>query len=226
MRLSLAAALLLSSTILAGAQDAQDAQKAFPAKLLGHALLPASTMVEAPTDAPADIKFSGKFIAPGKRVYAVGTFLGTSGGRPTGLSTPFRGQPVQGCGVCRTTRPALNASGRQHRDIAPVLPLRDREGRGMLGAPQHCFERRGVVLPGRRIGAREVDAVAQVIEERLRHLGVRRRAKADRVRRAGVERDAVVRVRRRQVEHVAGRQHGLVRWREAAQDLDGQPLAQ
>lgn len=93
MRLHLAAALLLSSTILAGAQDAQ---KEFPAKLLGHALLPANTMVPAPADAPADLKVSGKFTTPGKRVEAVGTVMGVSGGRPTGLSTPFAGQPVQG----------------------------------------------------------------------------------------------------------------------------------
>lgn len=93
MRPTLAAALLLSSTILAGAQDAQ---REFPAKLLGHALLPANTLVPAPADAPADLKVSGKFTTPGKRVEAVGTVMGLSGGRPTGLSTPFAGQPVQG----------------------------------------------------------------------------------------------------------------------------------
>lgn len=93
MRLPLIAALLLSSTLLAGAQDAQ---KAFPAKLVGQALLPANTMVAAPADAPADLKISGKFVTPGKRVEAVGSVMGLSGGRPTGLSTPFQGQPVQG----------------------------------------------------------------------------------------------------------------------------------
>ena len=65
MRLSLIAALLLSSTILAGAQDAQ---KEFPAKLLGHALLPANTIIAAPADGPADLKVSGKFTTPGKRI--------------------------------------------------------------------------------------------------------------------------------------------------------------
>ena len=93
MRLSLIAAMLLSSTILAGAQDVQ---REFPAKLLGHALLPANTIIAAPADAPADLKVSGKFTTPGKRIEAVGTVAGTSGGRPTGLSTPFAGQPVQG----------------------------------------------------------------------------------------------------------------------------------
>lgn len=93
MRLSLIAALLLSSTMLAGAQETQ---KEFSAKLVGHALLPANTIIPAPADAPADLKVSGKFVTPGKRVEALGTVVGTSGGRPTGLSTPFSGQPVQG----------------------------------------------------------------------------------------------------------------------------------
>lgn len=97
MRLRLAAALLLSSTMLAGAQDAsQGGSKEFPAKLVGHALLPANTIIPAPADAPADLKVSGKFVTPGKRVEQVGSVMGTSGGRPTGLSTPFAGQPVQG----------------------------------------------------------------------------------------------------------------------------------
>lgn len=93
MRASLALVLLLSSTMLAGAEAPQ---KEFPAKLLGQALLPAATIIPAPADAPADLKVSGKFVSPGKRVEAVGSVMGTSGGRPTGLSTPFAGQPVQG----------------------------------------------------------------------------------------------------------------------------------
>ena len=93
MRLPIIATLLLSSTILAGAEAPQ---KEFPAKLVGQALLPANTIIPAPADAPADLKISGKFVTPGKRVEAVGTVMGTSGGRPTGLSTPFAGQPVQG----------------------------------------------------------------------------------------------------------------------------------
>ena len=93
MRASLAVALLLSSTMLAGAETPQ---KEFPAKFLGQALLPAATIIPAPADAPADLRVSGKFVTPGKRVEAVGSVTGTSGGRPTGLSTPFAGQPVQG----------------------------------------------------------------------------------------------------------------------------------
>lgn len=99
MRLSLIAALLLSSTMLAGAQETQ---KEFPAKLVGHALLPANTIIPAPADAPADLKVSGKFVTPGKRVEALSTVVGTSGGRPTGLSTPFAGQPVQGSSGIRS----------------------------------------------------------------------------------------------------------------------------
>ena len=75
MRLPLIAALLLSSTMLAGAQDAQ---KEFPAKLLGHALLPANTMVAAPSDAPADLKVSGKFTTPGIALRCLGE---SEGGR-------------------------------------------------------------------------------------------------------------------------------------------------
>jgi hypothetical protein len=97
MRLRLAAALLLSSTMLAGAQDApQGAPKEFPAKLVGHVLLPANTIIEAPADAPADLKTRASS-PPGRRASKqVGSVMGKSRGRPTGLSTPFKGQPVQG----------------------------------------------------------------------------------------------------------------------------------
>jgi hypothetical protein len=93
MSLRLAAALLLSSTMLAAAQEAP---REFPARLTGHALLPAKSFVPAPSDAPDDLKVSGKFVTPGKRATEIGTVPGLSGGRPTGLSTPFEGQPVQG----------------------------------------------------------------------------------------------------------------------------------
>jgi hypothetical protein len=70
-------------------------QKAFPATLAGHVQLPAASFVPAPADAPADLKNSGKFTGP-RRVDAAGTVMGLSAGRPTGLSTPFNGQPLQG----------------------------------------------------------------------------------------------------------------------------------
>jgi hypothetical protein len=71
------------------------AQQQFPAVLAGHAVLPALSFVDAPADAPADLKISGKFTT-GKRVEALGTVEGTSGDRPTGVKLPFRGQPLQG----------------------------------------------------------------------------------------------------------------------------------
>jgi hypothetical protein len=71
------------------------AQQEFSAVLAGHALLPAKTFLPAPADVPADLKVSGKFTT-GKRVEALGTVMGKSNGRPTGVSVPFDGQPVQG----------------------------------------------------------------------------------------------------------------------------------
>ncbi|GLS13809.1 esterase-like activity of phytase family protein [Hydrogenophaga electricum] len=71
------------------------AQTAYPATLAGHAILPAKTFIPAPKDAPADLKVSGKFTT-GQRVDAVGSVEGKSAGRPTGVSLPFQGQPVQG----------------------------------------------------------------------------------------------------------------------------------
>jgi hypothetical protein len=94
MRSSFAALFLVASASFAAATDAPPRE--FPATLLGHALLPAATFVPAPADAPADLKISGKFTEGGRRIDAVGTVMGLSAGRPTGLSVPFEGQPVQG----------------------------------------------------------------------------------------------------------------------------------
>jgi hypothetical protein len=77
------------------ASGAAGAEKLYPATLAGHAILPAQSFIEAPADAPADLQVSGKFTT-GKRVEAIGSVEGMSGGRPTGVSLPFRGQPVQG----------------------------------------------------------------------------------------------------------------------------------
>ncbi|CAA2099893.1 hypothetical protein VVAX_00466 [Variovorax paradoxus] len=71
------------------------AQTAFPATLAGHAVLPAQSFVAAPKDAPADLQVSGKFTTA-RRVEAIGTVEGLSGGRGTGVSVPFKGQPLQG----------------------------------------------------------------------------------------------------------------------------------
>ncbi len=74
---------------------AAQAEQAFPAVLAGHAVLPARSFVAAPEDAPADLRTSGKFTTA-RRVDRPGTVEGTSAGRPTGLSLPFQGQPLQG----------------------------------------------------------------------------------------------------------------------------------
>jgi hypothetical protein len=81
-------ALLLAST-------AAFASTEYLATLAGHAVLPANSFIEAPADAPADLKISGKY-SDGKRTEAIGSVMGKSGGRATGVSLPFQGQPLQG----------------------------------------------------------------------------------------------------------------------------------
>ena len=71
------------------------AQQPYPATLAGHAVLPALTFIAAPPDAPQDLQVSGKFTTP-RRVDAIGAVMGRSGGRPTGVTLPFQGQPLQG----------------------------------------------------------------------------------------------------------------------------------
>jgi len=82
---------------------AAQAQQQFPAVLAGHAYLPAKTIIAPPQDAPESMRVSGKYTAPdGKRRDAPETIQGTSflsdkaAPRPTGVSLPFKGQPVQG----------------------------------------------------------------------------------------------------------------------------------
>jgi hypothetical protein len=83
---------LLAAALLAAPLHAQTA---FTATLAGHALLPAQSFIAAPRNAPQDLKNAGKFTT-GKRVDAFGTVEGRSAGRPTGVSLPFKGQPIQG----------------------------------------------------------------------------------------------------------------------------------
>ncbi|MFN3635088.1 MAG: esterase-like activity of phytase family protein [Rhizobium rhizophilum] len=86
------AALFMLFVSQASAED-----KAFPAKLVNHAILPANTIIAAPADAPGYLKTSGKFTtADRKRADALGSVPGKDGVRPTGLSLPFDGQPLQG----------------------------------------------------------------------------------------------------------------------------------
>lgn len=76
---------------------------AFTATLKGHAILPANTIIAAPDDAAGYLKTSGKFsTADRKRTEALGTIMGKDGVRPTGLSLPFDGQPMQGFSGIKT----------------------------------------------------------------------------------------------------------------------------
>ncbi|KAF1021412.1 MAG: hypothetical protein GAK30_01897 [Paracidovorax wautersii] len=88
------ALLLAASAAQAQSPSATDAPL-YPARLAGHAILPAQSFVAAPKDAPTDLRVSGKFTT-GTRVTQPGSIEGKSGGRPTGVSLPFQGQPLQG----------------------------------------------------------------------------------------------------------------------------------
>jgi hypothetical protein len=90
-------ALLLAGSAFAliAAATPAHADQAFPATLAGHAMIPAATYIQAPADAPADLKSAGKFTT-GRRVEAPGTVMGMSFERPTGISLPLPGQPIQG----------------------------------------------------------------------------------------------------------------------------------
>ena len=85
-------ASLLSLALMASATQAQTV---YPATLAGHAVLPAASYLAAPSDAPYDLKSSGKFTT-GQRVEKMSSVEGLSAGRPTGVFLPFDGQPLQG----------------------------------------------------------------------------------------------------------------------------------
>jgi hypothetical protein len=75
----------------------------FPAILEGHAILPATTFVPAPADAPPELQISGRFAGPTPQrvdtpesVPGISALSDKNAPRPTGLSLPFKGQPVQG----------------------------------------------------------------------------------------------------------------------------------
>ncbi|MEO0680870.1 MAG: esterase-like activity of phytase family protein [Pseudomonadota bacterium] len=98
-RLSLSlflAALLTAAPGLA----ADPAEATFPARLAGHAMLPALTLVPPPADAPRDAWISGKFAAGGRRndrpMSVEGHTGRRHGRRGTGVYLPFIGQPLQG----------------------------------------------------------------------------------------------------------------------------------
>lgn len=71
------------------------AQQEISAELAGHAVLPANTVFAAPTDAPSDLRQSGKYVS-GRRVAELNSVPGKSKGRLTGFGLPIDGQPRQG----------------------------------------------------------------------------------------------------------------------------------
>ena len=93
MRISLLCSV--ASLFLASTAAFAQGEGEFPATLAGHAVLPALSFIEAPADAPDDLKTSGKYTT-GRRVDAIGSVMGKSFERPTGVSLPFKGQPLQG----------------------------------------------------------------------------------------------------------------------------------
>lgn len=89
----LAAAAVIALTTTSGLAE----DKEFAAKLVGHAILPANTIIRAPENAPEHLQTSGKFSTADRlRAEGLGSVPGKDGVRPTGLSLPFDGQPVQG----------------------------------------------------------------------------------------------------------------------------------
>lgn len=86
-------AIFIAASISSLAANAESQQ--YPAILAGHAVLPANTFITPPNDVPPDLMMSGKFISATRQDKAH-TIEGLSAGRPTGISYPFEGQPIQG----------------------------------------------------------------------------------------------------------------------------------
>ena len=90
---------LLASAALLGLAASAQAEQLFTAKLVGHAYLPAFTLIAPPADAPRDAWTSGKFNGPARNdapMSVMGDVGAAYGNHPTGISLPFLGQPVQG----------------------------------------------------------------------------------------------------------------------------------
>ncbi|MEI4486530.1 esterase-like activity of phytase family protein [Frigidibacter sp. MR17.14] len=100
--LGLGALMGLATAVPLAAETAapNPAGQVFPARLAGHAVLPALSLIAPPEDAPRDAMISGKFAAgagPVRQPMSVEGDVGKAhGSRKTGLFLPFIGQPVQG----------------------------------------------------------------------------------------------------------------------------------
>jgi len=95
------------------------AQTEFPARLAGHAILPALTLVPAPAGAPADLHVSGKFTTA-QRADAIGSIEGRSAGRPTGIQVPFRGPRLLAVDSVNATREHLQARKLLDAGVSPT----------------------------------------------------------------------------------------------------------
>ena len=96
----------------------------FPATLTAHAVMPAESFIDAPADAPDDLKTSGKYTT-GRRIDALGTVMGKSYERPTGVSLPFKGQPLQGHSGIKSIGDGTFLSGSCRNTVScrSILPL-------------------------------------------------------------------------------------------------------
>lgn len=94
-----ALALLSAAVLVTTGAMAQD--RSFRATLAGHVFLPAQSFVDAPADAPASLKTSGKFTGAQRNdmlnsVEGISALSDRAAPRKIGISLPFKGQPVQG----------------------------------------------------------------------------------------------------------------------------------
>lgn len=87
--------LSMLATVLSSVSVSAVAQQEVAAVLEGHAVLSAQSVIEAPKNAPLDVKNSGKYTTK-KRVETLGSVMGKSADRDTGISLPIKGQPLQG----------------------------------------------------------------------------------------------------------------------------------
>lgn len=99
MRLARSAAALLPGLMLAAGPLA--ANETLPARLAGHALIPALSLIAPPADAPREAWISGKFTGAGnlrndRPMSVMGSTGALHGNRETGIRLPFIGQPLQG----------------------------------------------------------------------------------------------------------------------------------
>lgn len=87
--------ILTSSLFINTSTMANEQVKEYPATLAGHAILPANSFIATPDDAPENLQSSGKYISS-VRNEKLNSAEGLSEGRPTGIFSPFKGQPLQG----------------------------------------------------------------------------------------------------------------------------------